>query len=95
MTDNDKKFIAYWQKHKDKGIIRFSLVTGVTYGLFVVIFSKVFAWDFTFTQNDLGYAILSLVVGVMGLAPFLWWHRNRKYNQILAKNPNKKKKSKK
>ena len=96
MTDNDKRFIEYWQRNRDRGIVRFSLVTGITYGLFVVAFSKIFAWDFTFTQKDIGYAVLSLVVGVMALAPFLWWHRNRKYNQIMAKNKGKKpKKAKK
>jgi len=94
MTDRDKRFVEYWEKQRAKGIVKFSIVTGITYGIFVVVFSKVFAWNLTFSQRDILYGIFSILVGITALAPFMWWHRNRKYDKIKMQNSSKKNKTK-
>jgi len=95
MTESEKRFIEYWQKKREQGAVKFSLITGVTYGLFVLVFSKVFAWDWTFTQKDLSYGIISLLIGIMALGPFMWWHRERKYKKIIEQSKSAKKNKKK
>jgi hypothetical protein len=95
MTDSEKRFVEYWKKKRAGGKYKFWLITGITYGIFVVVFSKVFAWNAAFIQKDLSYAVISLIMGVMALGPFMWWHRERKYHKIISKNPSKKKKQQK
>ena len=95
MKDSEKRFIEYWQKKRELGPVKFSFITGVTYGIFVLVFSKVFSWNWTFTQKDWGYAVISLVIGIMGLGPFMWWHRERKYKKLLEKSAPPKKNKKK
>jgi hypothetical protein len=95
MKESDKRFIEYWSKKREQGAIKFSIITGITYGIFVVVFSKVFAWNFSFTQKDIGYGILSLLIGISVLGPFMWWHRERKYHKLIEQNQKNGKKSKK
>ncbi len=97
MKESDQRFVDFWAEKRKQGPVKFSLITGTTYAIFVVFFSKVFAWDWTFTQKDLSYAVISLIIGVMALAPFMWWFRERKYQKLLAekKTQNKKKKKRK
>jgi len=95
MKESEKRFIEYWSKKREQGAVKFSIITGITYGIFVIVFSKVFAWNFTFTQKDIGYGILSLLIGITVLGPFMWWHRERKYKKLIENNANAKKKSKK
>ncbi len=95
MKESDKRFVDYWSKKREGGAVKFSIVTGVTYALFVMVFSKVFAWNFNFTQKDMMYGILSVLLGVTVLGPFMWWHRERKYHKILEAHPKGKAKKKK
>ncbi len=95
MTDRDKRFLEYWGQKRQQGAVKFSLVTGFVYGVFVVVFSKVFAWNWHFTQKDLLYGIFSILVGITLLGPFLWWHRERKYKKLLARQSHHKPKKKK
>ena len=94
MKESDKRFVDYWSKKRESGAVKYSIVTGVTYALFVMVFSKVFAWNFNFTQKDIMYGILSVLLGVTLLGPFMWWHRERKYHKILEANPKGRKKKK-
>ncbi len=95
MTEKDQRFIEYWSKKRQQGAVKFSLVTGFVYGIFVIVFSKLFAWNWHFTQKDLSYGILSILIGITLLGPFLWWHRERKYNKLIAAKKSKKKANKK
>jgi len=92
MKDSDKRFLTYWEQKRQQGAVKFSIVTGIIYGVFVTVFSKVFAWNWQFTKKDLTYGILSLLIGVSVLGPFLWWHRERKYKKLLAEKSDNKKK---
>jgi len=94
MTENEKRFVEYWKKNREQGPVKFALKTGITYGLFVIVLSKVIEWNWTFTQKDLSYGIISLVIGVMALAPFMWWHRERKYKKLLEQSKQVKKNKK-
>lgn len=89
MKDNDKRFLDYWAKKRTQGAVKFSLVTGITYGLFVIAFSKIFDWNWHFTQKDIVYGIFSLLIGITVLGPFLWWHRERKYKKLLESQKTK------
>ncbi len=95
MKERDKKFMEYWAKKRTQGIVKFSLTTGITYALFVIIFSKVFAWNWTFTPKDLSYGVLSVLIGITVLGPFMWWHRDKKYKKLLAEQNEAKKLKKK
>jgi len=95
MKESDKRFMTYWSKKREAGVIKFSLVTGITYALFVIVFSKVFAWNFDFTQKDITYGILSILLGISVLGPFMWWHRERKFKKLLDENKKGKKAKKK
>ncbi len=97
MKESDQRYLSYWENRRKQGAVKFSLVTGVIYGIFVIVFSKVFAWNWHFTQKDITYGILSILIGVTLLGPFLWWYRERKYKKLLAqksKSPKKKGKKK-
>ena len=95
MKDTDQRFLEYWQKRRQQGAVKFSLITGLTYGIFVIVFSKVFAWNWHFTQKDIGYGVLSLLIGVTILGPFIWWYRERRYKKLLAEQQQAQKKAKK
>jgi len=95
MNERDQRFITYWKQKRQQGAVKFSLVTGVVYGVFVVVFSKVFAWNWHFTQKDIVYGIFSILVGITVLGPFLWWHRERKYKKLMATQKPAKKSRKK
>ena len=95
MKDNDKRFFDYWGQKRTQGAIKFSIVTGIVYGVFVIVFSKLFAWNWHFTQKDLTYGILSILIGVTLLGPFLWWHRERKYHKLLELRQQERKNKKK
>ena len=94
MRDIDKRFLEYWGKQRQQGAVKFSLKAGITYGIFVVVFSKVFAWKWHFTQKDILYGIFSLLIGITVLGPFMWWYRERHYKKLLELQ-NEEKKSKK
>jgi len=97
MKESDQRYLSYWENRRKQGAVKFSLFTGVIYGVFVIVFSKVFAWNWHFTQKDMTYGILSILIGVTLLGPFLWWHRERKYKKLLSqksKSPKKKGKKK-
>ncbi len=95
MTEKDQRFMDYWAKKRQQGIVKFSIITGITYGIMVLVFSKLFAWNWHFTQKDLSYGILSILIGVTVLGPFLWWHRDRKYKKLIEVKKLKKKGGKK
>ncbi len=98
MKESDKRFVTYWVNKREQGAVKFSIVTGTTYAIMVVVFSKIFAWNWTFTQKDLSYAVVSEIIGVMALGPLMWWLRERKYHKLVSQSKpsgNKKKKSKK
>ncbi len=82
MKETDKRFMAYWQKRREQGAVKFSVITGITYGIFVIIFSKVFAWNWHFSQKDIIYGFFSLLIGVTILGPFIWWYRERRYKKL-------------
>jgi len=92
MNKSDNRFLIHWEEKRKQGPVKFSLITGVTYAVFVIVFSKIFAWNWSFTEKDLGYGIVSLVIGVFALAPFMWWLRERRYKKLMAQKPNKNKK---
>ncbi len=100
MTEKEKQFIEYWERKRSAGFYRFSIVTGITYALFVIFFAKLFAWDFHFSTSDFLVAATAILIGVVVLGPFLWWNRERRYTKIKSKtgvkksNKKKKKKSK-
>ncbi len=95
MTDKEKQFIEYWEKKRAAGFYRFSFVTGLTYALFVIVFAKLFAWDFRFTTADSMVAVTAILIGILILGPFLWWNRERRYKKIKSKSLVKKAKKKK
>ncbi len=95
MKDSDKRFIEYWKKRRQQGAVKFSLITGITYGIFVIVFSKVFAWNWHFTQKDIVYGIFSLLIGISILGPFMWWYRERRYKKLLESQKTEKKAKKK
>ncbi len=93
MTEREKQFIEYWQKKRQTGIYKYSIITGFTYAVFVLIFSKLLAWNFQFTKQDLYASAFAILIGILVLGPFMWWHRERKYNKLIEAN--KKSKNKK
>ena len=95
MKDTDKRFLEYWEKNRQQGPVKFSLKAGITYGIFVIVFSKVFAWNWHFTQKDIVYGIFSLLIGVTILGPFMWWYRERRYKKLLEIQKTEKKSKKK
>jgi len=94
MNNKEKQFMAYWEQKRAAGLFKFSLYTGVTYALFVIIFAKLFAWDFHFSSSDIIVSITAILIGVVILGPFLWWNRERKYNKLKKKSKSKKRKNK-
>ncbi len=92
MNEKEKQFLKYWEKKREAGMFKFSLVTGFTYAIFVLVFAKLFAWDFHFSSSDILISIVAILIGILILGPFLWWNRERKYHKLLSKNNSGKKK---
>ena len=96
MNEKEKQFIAYWEKKRTSGFYKFSFITGLTYAIFVIIFAKLFAWDFHFSSSDIGVVVVAVLIGIGVLGPFLWWNRERRYKKLKTKStPAKKTKKKK
>jgi len=47
MKDSEQRFLDYWGQKRTQGAIKFSIVTGIVYGVFVALYTKRFdLWCF-------------------------------------------------
>ena len=89
----DKKFIASWEKTLKRGWVRYYLIFGTMYALWMFIFVTLFDLaeksfvEAYFSKMALLKLLLWEIPGIVIIAPFNWWQNNKRYKKLMEGKP--------